>query len=163
MQKNEKDQQEPNVQPPLPSGPVDEHHRRYGGMSGILGMPISEEEELGGTAGGRRRHYRSVLYGTQHRISVKMPLTEEEPTCHRPTAGVRIPVESSVYWSPKTGAHVVQGEIRRQWLNMGGHESELGYPISDEMDTPDGRGRRNLFEFGEINWYPDAGATVKKG
>jgi hypothetical protein len=131
-------------------------------MSGILGTPMTDEEDLGDKAGGQRRHYRSVLRGTQHQVSVRMPKTVEEPTCHHPDLGVRILVESSVYWSPKTGAHVVQGEIRDHWLNMGGHESELGYPISDEMNTADGHGRRSLFEFGEISWYPDSGVTVKK-
>jgi uncharacterized protein with LGFP repeats len=103
-----------------------------------------------------------MLHGTQHRFSIKMPNTNEEPTCHHPEAGVRIPVESSVYWSPNTGAHVVQGAIRDLWLSIGGHESALGYPVSDEMDTHDGRGRRSCFESGEIWWYPDSGAIVKR-
>jgi uncharacterized protein with LGFP repeats len=149
-------------QPPVASGAIDEHHRRFGGMHGIIGAPTSGEEDLGDAARGRRRHYRSVLVGTQHNVSLKLPDTEEGPTCHAPDAGPRTPLESSVYWSPKTGAHVVTGEIRARYLEMGGHQSELGYPVSEEMPTPDERGRRSRFEFGEIWWYPETGASMKK-
>jgi uncharacterized protein with LGFP repeats len=70
-------------------------------------------------------------------------------------------VESSIYWTPTICAHVVQGEIRALWLKMGAQQSPLGYPLSDEIDTPDGHGRMSRFEHGEIWWYPDRGAFVK--
>ena len=147
----------------LGSHAIHEHHRRYGGIYGVLGAPTSDEENLDDAVHGRCRHYRSVLVGTQHQVSLKMPHTEDDPTCHAPGVGTRTPLESSVYWSPKTGAHAVTGEIRARWLEMGGHQSELRYPISDETHTPDERGRRSCFEFGEIWWYPDSGPVVKKG
>jgi uncharacterized protein with LGFP repeats len=149
-------------QPTLPSGPIEEHHHRYGGASGILGTPIGDEDELGDAVGGRRRHYRGELRGTQHSISLDQPDSREEPSCHNPQAGVRRTVESSIYWSLGTGAHVVLGSIRELWLSLGGQESELGYPTSDEMATPDGGGRMNTFEGGEIWWHPGSGAEVRQ-
>jgi uncharacterized protein with LGFP repeats len=54
----------------------------------------------------------------------------------------------------------VHGGIRDRWLALGGESGPLGYPVSDELSTEDGRGRRSRFEHGEIHWYPDTGATV---
>jgi len=45
---------------------------------------------------------------------------------------------------------------------MGAESGDLGYPISSEEPTPDGRGRQSRFEFGQINWYPDIGAVVSQ-
>jgi uncharacterized protein with LGFP repeats len=50
--------------------------------------------------------------------------------------------ETSIYWTPQTGANVVSGEIRRKWADLG-WETLLGYPMTDETATPDGVGRYN--------------------
>ena len=81
------------------------------------------------------------------------------PTCSVPV-GESVTVDSSIYWSPKTCAHVVQGQIRDLWLQMGGAKSRLGYPTGDETLTPDQLGRMSSFEHGDIWWYPDKGAHV---
>ncbi|MDC7108445.1 LGFP repeat-containing protein [Corynebacterium afermentans] len=46
---------------------------------------------------------------------------------------------------------------------MGGHTSALGFPISDELTTPDGIGRYNVFEGGMIYWTPQHGAHPVSG
>jgi len=71
-----------------------------------------------------------------------------------------VPIEASVFWSEGTGAHVVIGEIRDEYLRLGGPQSELGYPIANEGDSADFRGRVSHFEGGEIVWDPDSGAAV---
>jgi uncharacterized protein with LGFP repeats len=48
------------------------------------------------------------------------------------------------------------------WLQLGGIESKLGYPIGDETLTPDGHGRMSAFENGDIEWYPEKGAYVRE-
>jgi uncharacterized protein with LGFP repeats len=60
----------------------------------------------------------------------------------------------SIYWTPQTGAHEVHGAIRVKWAQLGGHRSFLGYPVTDETGTPDGRGRFNHFEHGSIYCRP---------
>ncbi len=40
----------------------------------------------------------------------------------------------SIYWSPGTGAHNVQGAIHTKWASLGWEQSYLGYPTSDEYD-----------------------------
>ncbi len=47
--------------------------------------------------------------------------------------------DSSIYWSPETGAHVLQGGIRKQWIKLGSENGFLGLPTSDEIPfTEDG-------------------------
>jgi hypothetical protein len=75
----------------------------------------------------------------------------------------------SIYWTPQIGAHEVHGDIHARWAAYGweraGGPSDyynvpwaLGYPTSDELVAPDGRGRANFFENGAIYWSPDSGA-----
>ena len=37
----------------------------------------------------------------------------------------------SIYWSPETGAHVIDGRIREYWKSRGWERSHLGLPTSD--------------------------------
>ena len=69
----------------------------------------------------------------------------------------------SIYWTPDTGAWEVHGDIRAKWASLGWERSFLGYPVSDEMDTPDGSGRYSVFQGGSIYWTPQHGAWVVQG
>jgi uncharacterized protein with LGFP repeats len=141
--------------------PIEEHHQRHGGPAGLLGVPTGDEEEIGDAAGGRRRSFRAELLGTRHRLSVPIPSDVPDSTCHHPDAGPRTVVESSIVWSQETGAHAVHGAIRQCWLELGAETGELGYPLSEEHDTPDGLSRRTIFQRGEIWWSPESGAEVR--
>jgi hypothetical protein len=68
----------------------------------------------------------------------------------------------SIYASIETGAHALHGAIRAKWAELGWETSFLGYPISDEMPTPDGRGWYSRFEGGTITWTPERGVTVRR-
>jgi uncharacterized protein with LGFP repeats len=69
-----------------------------------------------------------------------------------------------ICWHPETGAHVVLGLIGERWLQIG--REQFGYPITDEIPTPDGRGRFNHVRAlhlprkpeASIYWHPDTGA-----
>jgi uncharacterized protein with LGFP repeats len=54
----------------------------------------------------------------------------------------------SIYASPFTNASEVHGAIRDLWLKMGAESSYLGYPVTDEQETPDHKARRNYFQRG---------------
>lgn len=69
----------------------------------------------------------------------------------------------SIYWSNSTGAYEVQGDIRAEWMALGGVNSFLGYPVTDETGTPDGIGRYNHFQGGSIYWSPSTGAHEVHG
>lgn len=57
----------------------------------------------------------------------------------------------------------IQGAIYDKWQSLGAQNSSLGFPISDELPTPDGVGRYNFFEGGAIYWTPQHGAYAVEG
>ncbi len=63
-----------------------------------------------------------------------------------------------IYISSRTKAQIVQGAIANKWIKLDWEKGPLGYPISDELKTPDGKGRVSHFQFGSIYWHPDVGA-----
>ena len=67
------------------------------------------------------------------------------------------PNGASIYWSPKTGAHLVYGAIRDFWQKLGWELSYLGYPVTDEFQA--GNLRRSTFEHGNIDHDPATGRT----
>lgn len=69
----------------------------------------------------------------------------------------------SIYWTASTGAHEIRGDIRGTWARLGWERSKLGWPVTDELGTPDGRGRFNAFQAGSIYWTPWTGAHEVRG
>ncbi|MGI9163811.1 MAG: LGFP repeat-containing protein [Mycobacterium sp.] len=72
----------------------------------------------------------------------------------------------AIFFSEKTGAHVMYGAILDRYNALGGPGGELGYPKNDESDTGDGTGRFNDFMTpggASIYWTPQWGASVIKG
>ncbi|MDQ7806681.1 PQQ-dependent sugar dehydrogenase [Amycolatopsis sp. A133] len=69
----------------------------------------------------------------------------------------------SIYYTTATGAHAIYGEIWRKWAALD-FERGLGYPTTDELGTPDGRGRYNHFSLGgSIYFTTSTGAHMVKG
>ena len=62
------------------------------------------------------------------------------------------------YWSPETGAHALHGRINARYQHIGGPASWLGFPLTGEQATPDGKGRYVHFENGSIYWTHGTGA-----
>jgi beta-lactamase class A len=69
----------------------------------------------------------------------------------------------AIYWSPASGAHEVHGEIAAHWLALGGVSGLLGYPVTDELGTPDRLGRFSHFTTGSIYWTVATGAHEVHG
>jgi hypothetical protein len=63
----------------------------------------------------------------------------------------------SLYWHPSNPgdkAFLIYGNIRAKWAKLG-WEVKTGYPITDEMGTPDGKGR-----FNHLRRYNSAGQAA---
>jgi hypothetical protein len=90
------------------------------------------------------------------------PITDELPT---PNGIGRFNhfENCSIYWTPATGAHEVHGAIRDHWASLGWERSLCGFPITDELPTPDRIGRFNHFENCSIYWTPATGAHEVHG
>jgi len=159
------------AKPPMPkSGPqplpgaclnIEQKYANYGRES-TVGSPVSSVHPVGDKSGGQFEEFKGSVFGmTSTVVSEKDHPGDPVPTCSVPV-GSTTAVLSSIYWSPKTCAHVVQGEIRDLWLKLGGAKGKLGYPVGDETNTSDHRGRMSRFQRGEIWWYPEKGAFVAK-
>jgi hypothetical protein len=109
------------------AGPIDDKYAGLHGPNGPLGPAVSQERT---TAEGHR--VRSFRHGV-------------------------------IYWTPNAGAHAVYGAIFQKWTSLGGTKSPVGYPITDELDNGDGRGRHNDFTSGMIYWSPQTGASAVYG
>ncbi len=69
------------------------------------------------------------------------------------------PAGCQLYSSPWTGSHWVCGAILAKYQSLGGPYGFLGFPVTDELPTPDGIGRFNHFaNNGSIYWTPSTGA-----
>ncbi len=70
----------------------------------------------------------------------------------------------SLWYHPATGdAFLVKGSINGKWTLLRRGLGVLGYPVTDELTTPDGRGRYNHFQNGSIYWTPQTGAFEVHG
>lgn len=69
----------------------------------------------------------------------------------------------SIYWTNTLGAHVIRGDIRTKWSQMGWETSAHGYPTTDELVCPDNVGHYNHFQNGSIYWTQSLGAKSIRG
>ena len=150
-------------------GAIEQKYLALGGCGSVLGAPVQAEA---GTPDGIGRfsvfEQGSIYWSPQHgafEVHGKIrdewaatgweagilgyPLTDETPT---PDGIGRFNVfeQGSIYWTPDTGAHEVNGRIRDAWANAGWEAGALGYPISDEYAVTGGR--RSDFQHGSITW-----------
>ncbi|PFG27582.1 putative secreted protein [Corynebacterium renale] len=79
-------------------------------------------------------------------------------TVYRSKAALGGPLEG-------VGQHVavVWGAILERYKAIGGPESVLGFPITDELVASDGVGRYQVFQNGMITWHPAYGAWESFG
>lgn len=168
-----------------PYGKIGEKYAALGGARGALGPAIGNEADA--AHGGRFHYFRNgaiywhpelgQAYAVWGAIAVKYyelgrteygyPITDEMTTPdgrgrynHFRAMHVAGRPESSIYWTPETGAHAIYGLIRDAWAKGGWERGELGYPTSDEFQ--EGKYRRVNFERGHILWAPDTGIRVVK-
>src|SRR5262249_2542657 len=132
-----------------------------GGAQGLLGQPQGEVQR--DPNGVLRQDYQTTITGGGYgAVSVPPSVTIDTPMCnpHAKTENqTRMPVKASIFASSSTGVHYVVGEIREKYLQAGGPE-KFGYPVTDEIPTPDGLGLMTKFERGTIFWYPGRSAEI---
>jgi GH25 family lysozyme M1 (1,4-beta-N-acetylmuramidase) len=72
----------------------------------------------------------------------------------------------SIYWSAATGAHLVRGAILARYRALNGPAGILGFPITDQLRTPDNAGAYNTFSGmgrSSIYWTSRTGAHAVGG
>ncbi len=150
---------------------IDDKYVSLGGTGGFLGTPTTTEITCPDGAGHFRHFHGGSIYWTPttgaHEVhgairalwsslgwetsALGYPITDETAT---PDGVGRFNhfQHGSIYWTPATGAHEVHGAIRELWSSLGWETSALGYPTSDEHDTPHKFGRVSDFQHGSIYW-----------
>ena len=132
--------------------------------------------ELTDAIANKYREVRDTVSGTGLRM-LGYPTSEQRPTPVRfdNVAGQFQSFQrGGIYWTPRTGAHAVNGPIYDKWAQFGFESGRtlfwvsgdtLGYPVSDELPTNDfGQvGRFTAFEHGSVVWSPTGGAHVMAG
>ena len=154
---------------------IDEKYKSMGGENGVLGKQLDDHDNMS--------HYEhGAIYAKNGIYVVEVhgdiwskysALGAEKSFLGYPTSSeITAPDEigrynlfqgGSIYWTPKTGAHEVHGDIWSKYFSLGAEKSFLGYPITDEITTPDKIGRYNHFQGGSIYWTPKTGAYEVHG
>lgn len=101
------------------SGNIWAKWQSVGGYSSNFGLPVTDETAVGDEGGARYVDFAKFL-----------------------SPG------GSIYWTPKGGAKMIYGQIWLKWKCLGGHDGPLGYPVTDELETGDHKGRYNDFSKG---------------
>jgi hypothetical protein len=145
------------------------------GESGFLGFPTSDEVPVG--AGRTSAFQFGQVYWTTAlgAHEVHGAILREYLNMGGPTGALGFPstnetvtpdrigrynhfVIGSIYWTPATGAHEVQGAIRGAWAAQGWELGRLGYPTSDEFAIAGGR--RSNFQHGYITYMWGGRAVI---
>jgi len=91
-----------------------------------------------------------------------LPL-DQRTACDRPDfESKRVAVPAAIIASPRTCAHILEGDLLETWRRLGGPQSKFGLPVSDSSITADGMGRQVMLEHGTLVWRPDKGVTEEK-
>jgi LGFP repeat len=69
----------------------------------------------------------------------------------------------ALYWSGRTGAHIVSGAVRTGWMRTGGPSGALGYPLSDTICGLVRGGCGQNFSGGSVYWSPKNGVHAVTG
>jgi len=173
---------------PCPAGTaaVAARWTELGGASSVLGPPVDAAHPV---PGGTQQDFRSgailaspttgahVLLGAvlAHDLQLGLPEALGFPTTDElstPDGVGRFnhfagDGGASIYWTPATGAWSVHGAIQATWAALGWERGPVGYPVTDELPTPDGVGRFNHFTSADggasIYWTPATGAWPVHG
>ncbi|HMB93881.1 MAG TPA: hypothetical protein VKP65_23730 [Rhodothermales bacterium] len=158
---------------------IDSKYASLGGTNGFLGKPTSSETACPDKVG-RYRHYEhgSIYWHPQieahevhglirakwaklgwERSFLGYPKTDESASSGGAKGHYNLFQGGAIIW--KQGAKEafeMHGAIRSKFGQMGWEAGLLGFPTTDETNTPDGIGRYNHCEKGSIYWKPSISA-----
>ncbi len=166
------------------SSPILARYLDLGGVTSFLGAPQGGEYTVAGGSGQDYEHgslyyspatgvhsVQGLILGKYKELggpaTFGFPLTDETTTPDGVGKYNHFSLASgaSIYWSPATGAHGIEGAIRDKWSALG-WETGLGYPTTDETSTADGVARYNTFSLSDgaaIYATPGTGAHELRG
>jgi uncharacterized protein with LGFP repeats len=69
----------------------------------------------------------------------------------------------SIYWTPTTGARLLDKPVYQAWANTGWENGPLGYPVTDVTRTPNGQAQYVHFQRGSVYSSAATGARALTG
>lgn len=162
---------------------IDQKYNELGGQNGFLGSPTTGELTCP-DGEGRYRHYKNgsiywhsktgahevhgLIRGKWSKLGWEKSLLgypkTDETNC--PVGGGKYNLfqGGTILWFPPSKeAFEVHGAIRSKWGSLGYESGFLGFPTTDELPCPDGKGRFNHFQKGSIYWKPSISAHEVHG
>jgi uncharacterized protein with LGFP repeats len=158
-------------------GSILDRWRQLGAQAGLLGYPTGDDVAVPGgfktdfaggsiywssSTGARMVRgailQRYVAHGGSRVLG--FPVADDGATADRTGALVRLQ-GGVIYWSSRTGAHVVRGAILDRWRQLGAQAGVLGYPTGDDSAVPGGF--TTEFAGGSIYWSPSTGSRIVRG
>jgi outer membrane protein assembly factor BamB len=150
-------------------------YQQLGQSGGLLGFPTSDELPIGSGRYSTFQFGRVYWSPTTGAHEVHGAILTEYLFMGGPTGALGFPTTNetvtpdrigrynhfaigSIYWTPGTGAHEVQGAIRAAWASGGWELGRLGYPTTDEFAIAGGR--RSNFQHGYITYLWGGRAIV---
>jgi uncharacterized protein with LGFP repeats len=148
---------------------------RYDQLGGPPGLGFPTTDEVGQAGGARVSFQRGAILwsgGTGAKYVIGGILAKYDAYGGAPRLGFPVTDEvgvaggarstftgGSVFWSGGTGSHVVIGAILARYDSIGGPNSYIGFPTSDEFGVSGGA--QTNFSYGHyIVWQPSTGAVV---
>ncbi|GHE10636.1 N-acetylmuramoyl-L-alanine amidase [Klenkia taihuensis] len=144
-----------------------------GAENGWLGYPSSAEAVLAGggftafeggsvyrSPGTGAHAVRGGIYEAWARLGYETGVLGFPTADEVPVAGGFVSTfqGGSIFWSPSTGGHPVQGDLLAAYVRQGGPAGALGFPVSDPQARSGGL--LSTFQRGSIAWSPRTGARV---
>ncbi|MGV9614236.1 LGFP repeat-containing protein [Nocardia xishanensis] len=143
----------------------------FGWENGVLGYPVTGEMATPGRPGSFNHFQGGSIYwslGTDaHQIggairdkwgaygweggALGFPITDEAAAA-ADDGRYNLFAGGAIFWSARTGAHIVWGAIRDDWIRAGAEKGRYGYPTGDEYDYQGGKAQD--FQGGRITWMP---------
>ncbi len=163
-------------------GSIRDTYRSLGGARSALNLPTTSELPTPDRIGRFNHFLGGSIYWTSwtgarevrgairerwsllgwEKSALGYPTTNELPTPDR-IGRFNHFQNGSIYWTPGTSSREVRGAIRERWALLGWEKSALGYPVTDELGTPDRIGRFNHFQNGSIYWSPATSSREVRG
>lgn len=160
---------------------IEEKYWALGGKAGLLGAATGTEQPCPDGVG-RHQHFkggsihwspgtdahftRELIRQKWEAMNWEVGLLGYPTTDETVTTGGRFNEfqGGTVSWRANTDeAFETHGAIRDKWVGLGRETGLLGFPETDELATPDGRGRFVHFQHGSIYWTPKTGAHEVHG
>jgi uncharacterized protein with LGFP repeats len=166
-------------------GAIRDKYLALGGPGGFLGFPTTDESTTPNQIGrfnyfsghgaiywtgptGAQSIHGAILdkwasMGWENSV-LGFPTTDEAVTPNGIGRFNYFSLGGAIYWTGPTGAQSIHGAILSKWASMGWENSILGFPVTDEVVTPNGIGRYNYFSLnGSIYWTGPTGAQSIHG